>query len=151
MTPEDHHALTDLTARYALAVDERRLDDAAGLFTEDGTLLMPDPPEHLGPTVQHVGPAAISRGLGAVTAMLRTFHAIVGAVREPGEHPDEARGTVSCVAHHLSHRPDGAVGDLVWYLRYADTYRRTTGGWLIARRAINMEFVQNARVLTHRE
>lgn len=151
MTPEDHHALADLAARYALAVDERRLADAAELFTEDGTLLMPDPPAHLGPTTGHSGRAAIGHALGAVTAVPRTFHAIVGAVREPGAHPDAAVGTVSCAAHHLSQRPDGAVGDLVWYLRYTDTYQRTTDGWRIAHRAIDIDFVQNARVLTHRE
>ena len=39
LSPGDRLEITHLAARYALAVDERRLDDVAALFTEDGVLV----------------------------------------------------------------------------------------------------------------
>ena len=119
--------LAQLVHRYAAAVD-----DGAGvgdLFTADGVLVVPDPPEVLDPVVEHVGRDAIQ---AATTGLPRTFHAVVGTVF------DADRGRIACVAHHVV-KPDL---DLVWHVRYADRYARVDGQWLIARRELTIDLVE---------
>ncbi len=76
-----------------------------------------------------------------------THHGVSGAHYEV--HGDTATGEVVGVAHHLGagsgeSAPDGdAPGtDTIWYLRYADTYRRTDDGWRIARRALSLRGIE---------
>jgi hypothetical protein len=144
LDPADRLELTELVARYALGVDERRLDDVAGLFTQDGVLVLPEPPRSLGPVHVREGRAAVRAALDAVTRLPQTFHALAGTVLEPAG-TDAATGTVACTAHHLS-ASDDAVGDRVWHLRYSDTYRRTAEGWRFARRELSIAFVERRRV-----
>src|SRR5690606_32219407 len=51
----DRVELADLVARYALHVDRRDLAALAGLFTDDAVLVLPDPPERMGPVLVHRG------------------------------------------------------------------------------------------------
>lgn len=118
--------LSQLVHRYAASVDDGT--GVGALFTEDGTLVVPDPPG-LDPTVEHAGRAAIQ---AATTGLPPTFHAIVGEVY------DGTRGRIKCVAHHVI--ADGL--DLVWHLRYADDYRQVDGAWLIARRELSIDLVE---------
>ncbi|MGY1814530.1 nuclear transport factor 2 family protein [Blastococcus sp. SYSU D00820] len=141
VAPEVRAALCDLTARYALAVDRRELDTVVALFTEDGVLVLPDPPASLAPVTAHEGRAAIRAAMSAVAAVPQTFHAVVGEVHDAGGDDDTATGTVACEAHHLSRGRSGEVTDLVWQLRYADTYRRTPQGWRFARRELHVATV----------
>jgi hypothetical protein len=123
--------LSQLVHRYAA-----RVDDGLGvgeLFTPEGVLVVPDPPDVLDPVVEHVGRDAIQ---AATTGLPRTFHAIVGEVY------DGDRGRIACVAHHVI----GPTTDLVWHLRYADTYAQVDGRWLIARRELSLDLVET-RVL----
>jgi ketosteroid isomerase-like protein len=143
LTTDDRVALTDLVHRYAAYVDARDLGAATSLFTHDGILSTPDPPEHLGPVQDHVGHGAIHEALATVASVERTFHEVVGVVL--GEDADEARGSVACVAHHLVAHDEGTT-DHVWHLRYDDTYRRTTDGWLLARRALHVAFLEARKV-----
>lgn len=119
--------LSQLVHRYALTVDEG--GDVAALFTEDGVLVAPDPPDVLVPTIEHVGRPAITR---AMTGLPKTFHAIVGEVY------DGTKGRIACVAHHVI-APDK---DLVWHLRYADDYTQVDRTWLIARRELTIDLVE---------
>ncbi|MCU1603388.1 MAG: hypothetical protein JWO22_4097 [Frankiales bacterium] len=119
--------LSQLVHRYALWVDEG--GPVASLFTEDGVLVSPDPPGSLLPVVEHVGRDAIS---AAMTGLPKTFHAVVGEVYEG------ASGRIACVAHHAI-APDR---DLVWHLRYADSYEQDEDRWLIARRELTIELVE---------
>lgn len=119
--------LHQLVHRYAA-----RVDDGLGvgaLFTAEGVLVVPDPPEVLEPVVEHVGREAIQ---AATTGLPPTFHAIVGTVF------DGHRGRIACVAHHVV-KPDL---DLVWHLRYEDSYARVDGAWLIARRELSIDLVE---------
>ncbi|MFN2537313.1 MAG: nuclear transport factor 2 family protein, partial [Mycobacteriales bacterium] len=86
--------LSQLVHRYALAIDSRQ--SVVPLFTADGALVVPDPPQVLDPVIEHVGPAAIA---AATSGLPRTFHAIVGEVFSTGA--DGARGRIACVAHHV--------------------------------------------------
>lgn len=142
LTLQDRLDLQDLVQRYAHRVDGREFAGVAELFTPAAVLVAPDPPDRLGPTRELHGPAAIAAELSQLTGFETTSHALLGHVLEPGEDPDTARGHVRCEAHHVSTHPrDGSVRDLVWLLRYADTYRRTDAGWRFARREITVDVV----------
>jgi hypothetical protein len=131
--------LRALSVGYASAVD--RLDGPAfaALFTPDGELWVPGGGGDRTPTTCRAGTEALTK----IPSGLRRYHATyhrVGATdyRVDG---DEATGEVHGVAHHLG---DGA--DTVWYLRYADDYRRTDGRWRIARRVLHLDSVEQRPV-----
>ena len=126
--------MRDLAHRYAAAVDDRDFPAVAGLFAPDGVLAVPRPPRALDPVVEHVGPDGVLEAMAALTAVPRTFHAVVGAVY------DGTRGRIACVAHHVL--PGDPVTDLVWNLRYLDDYVETPGGWLFARREVHVDLVE---------
>jgi SnoaL-like domain len=145
----DRIALADLVHAYAAAVDDRRFDDAAELFSATGDLVLPDPPQFLEPIRHHAGRAAIRTGLASVAAVPRTEHAIVGEVYWPGGTVDEAHGRITCVAHHWSRRGserDGEFTDLVWHVRYNDRYVRTESGWRVAARALTINAIETRQV-----
>ena len=148
MTPSERSALADLVHRYAAAVDDRRFSDAVHLFTADAELVVPDPPRTLDPVTHHRGLTAIRAAVGAVAAVDRTEHAIVGEVYTASGR-DRARGRVACVAHHWSRGDrDGSeqVSDVVWHLRYDDEYLRADQNWLFARRTLTITAIETRRV-----
>lgn len=148
MTLPDRLAIADLVHRYAAALDDRRFDDAVELFTDSAELVVPDPPRSLDPVIRHLGRQAIRVAVAAVAAVDRTEHAIVGEVYT-ASGPDQARGRVTCVAHHWSHtgqHADEQAGDLVWHLRYDDEYVRTGQQWLFRRRALTINAIETRRV-----
>jgi ketosteroid isomerase-like protein len=138
-------ALDDLVATYALSVDDREFDTLAALFTEDAELALPDPPRRLDAVHTHRGRDAVLRAVTAVAAVPRTLHLLGGQVYRPGPAPDLVLGRIAGSAHHLTPGPDGTT-DLVWQLRYTDTYRRAGGGWLIARRAVDIQWIETRPV-----
>lgn len=142
---EDRLALLDLVHRYAALVDDRDPAGAAALFTDDGVLARADPPRQLGPVHEEVGPTAIEAALGALRDVPLTVHEVVGTVLDPGPDPDIARGRVACAAHHLLPGERGST-DLVWHLRYLDTYRRTPAGWRIQRRELHIDLIETRPV-----
>ena len=123
--------LSQLVHRYAAAIDDGR--SVVPLFTPEGVLVTPDPPDVLDPVIEHVGPDAIA---AATSGLPRTFHAIVGEVYE-GDRASP-HGRIKCVAHHVI-APDK---DLVWHLRYLDDYRQIEGAWLIARRELSIDLIE---------
>ncbi|MFI1918259.1 nuclear transport factor 2 family protein [Nocardia sp. NPDC020380] len=145
ITTEIRCALDDLVAGYALAVDSRDFTAAAALFTMDAELLLPDPPRNLDPSQSHRGRAAIATALSAVGNVERTLHVLGGQVYRAGDTPDMVTGHIAGTAHHLI---SGAEGhrDLVWQLRYQDTYRHVDDGWLIARRTLTIQWIETRPV-----
>ena len=140
MTPEDRAALSDLVHRYALHVDRREFERVAALFTADGVLATAQPPKHLDPMTEHVGPEGVLEAMAGLALVPRTFHAIVGEVYDAGS------GAIACIAHHVL--PD--VGNVVWHLRYADSYCRTEQGWLFDRREVHVDLVETRPLPTFR-
>jgi 3-phenylpropionate/cinnamic acid dioxygenase small subunit len=139
----DRLALSDLVHRYAAGMDDRRFEEVVALFANDATLSVPDPPRFLEATAVHRGLAEIERAIGAVTAAVRTHHAIVGEVYTT--EPDGARGRISCIAHHWT-RHDDEVTDVVWHLRYDDEYVRTEIGWRFRGRALTIDAIETRPV-----
>src|SRR5919197_1181376 len=104
-------ALTDLVHAYAAAIDDRRFDDAAELFTDTAQLKLPEPPESLEPIRDHAGRDAIRSALDQVAAVPRTEHEIIGEVYS-ADTANGATGRVACIAHHWS-PPGDEFTDLI--------------------------------------
>lgn len=137
----DRLALSDLVHRYAAGVDDNDLDGVVGLFTADGELVLPDPPEVLTAVHSHRGALALRSALAAATRVGRTQHSIGSEVYRAGGTADTAHGRIAAQAHHWSRRADG-ITDLVWYLLYDDDYVRADSGWLLARRRLVIDAIE---------
>lgn len=137
----DRLDLSDLVHRYAAHVDARRFDDVAELFTATAQLTVPKPPESLGPSIRHEGRAGVRAAMASLGSVIRTFHAIVGEVYTDAKQDGTATGSIAGVAHHWI-ESDGKIIDVVWYLRYADEYRRTDTGWRIALRSLSIDALE---------
>jgi ketosteroid isomerase-like protein len=129
--------------RYALAVDERRAADVAALFCEDGLLVVPRPPASLAPVAERRGRGAIEEAMTGLSRYPATLHAVVGHVVDVAG--DEAEGTTSCLAHHVT-GPPRARRDVVWSIHYRDSYRREAAGWRIATRHLHLRWIEDRPV-----
>lgn len=145
LTAGDRIDLRDLVARYALHADRRDLDALADLFAPAAALVLPDPPADLGPVRTHTGRDAIVRALATLRAVPVTSHELAGEVFDAGDEPDTASGHVTCVAHHITEH-DGRLTDLAWHLHYTDAYTRRDGTWRIARRALQIDWIETRPV-----
>jgi SnoaL-like domain len=141
----DRVALADLVHLYASAIDDRRFDDVVELFTDTAELRLPDPPRSLEPVRRYHGHDGVREAIGAVGAVTRTEHAIVGEVYATADDPDYALGRITCIAHHWSVSGD-QITDLVWHLRYDDEYLRTRAGWRIHGRALSINAIETRPV-----
>lgn len=145
LAAHDRLAVADLVHLYASAVDDRRFDDVAELFTETAELRLPDPPRSLEPVRRHHGRDGVRAAMAALASVSRTEHAIVGEVYAAGDQAGYALGRITCVAHHWT-IADGEVTDLVWHLRYDDEYMRTRVGWRIHGRALTINAIETRPV-----
>lgn len=137
----DRLDLSDLVHRYAAYVDARRFGDVAELFTATAQLSVPKPPESLAPSVRYDDQAGVRTAMAALSAVVRTHHAIAGEVYTEAPGADTATGAIAGVAHHWTEN-DGQITDVIWYLRYTDEYRRTEVGWRIALRALSIDAIE---------
>lgn len=141
LSVSDRLDLSALVNRYAATVDDRDIEAVVGLFTGDGELALPEPPDVLTPARSHRGPAEIRAALAAVTSVGRTHHSIDSEVYIAGSNTDVAHGRIAATAHHWSRRSDG-ITDVVWYLRYDDEYQRAASSWLLTRRALTIDAIE---------
>ncbi|WP_016905677.1 nuclear transport factor 2 family protein [Streptomyces xiaopingdaonensis] len=145
LAPADRLDLADLVARYAAYVDDRRVEEAAALFTRDATLALPAPPARLAPEVTRTGRAEIVSALREAAAFPLTRHTVQGELFNAQSSSDagaRAAGRVLCTAHHLRRRTSGALTDLVWQLQYTDNYLREEEGWRITRREVRIDWIE---------
>lgn len=136
----DRLALADLVHLYAAAVDDRRFDDVAQLFTETAELRLPDPPRMLTPVRHLHGRDGVRAAMATLSDVERTEHAIVGEVYAETADRAYALGRITCIAHHWS-VADREVTDVVWHLRYDDEYQHTPAGWRIHGRALTVNAI----------
>lgn len=141
---DDRADLHDLINRYALLVDLADYVGVTELFTPDGCLVAPAPPENLCPVRRILGRDDLEEELRRLEYFGMTFHALAGHVLE-ATGAERARGRVNCVAHHVLTAGKNTE-DLVWHLRYDDVYVRTPERWLIEQRAITIELVETRPV-----
>ncbi len=145
LSVSDRLALADLVHGYAACIDDRHFADAVALFHDDAVLVAPDPPSTLEPTIRRQGRDAIRAALAAVEAVARTEHEIVGEVFSTGGDDRSARGRITCVAHHWT-EADGQITDVVWHLRYDDTYTRADHGWQFLERVLTINAIETRPV-----
>lgn len=145
LTPNDRIMIRELVERYAQLVDSRDFTRVGNLFAPDAELELPDPPTQLVPVRVVSGRHAITQELTRLEQFATTFHAVCGQTIDPGDTPDVASGIVNCVAHH-AWADESGHRDLVWHLRYRDSYQRSESGWLLARRAIRIELIEKRPV-----
>lgn len=154
---QDREELLDLIHRYACHADNKEIVDLAGLFTEDGVLMVPDPPRTLLPESKFKGRQQIADRCAALRTITATMHAIVGhtfftidasARGSNDPHVEETellRGSVSCIANHVRTRNSGEHVNTVWYLIYDDVYRRVGGRWYIQERRARIKWIEEHR------
>jgi len=143
--------LVSLSTAYAAAADARDGERFAALFVEEGELVVPKVPTDLGPVVVRRGHAELRQVPDGLRRYDRTFHQVSN--HQITVEGDRADGVVQCTAHHASARssddptqgPEGT--DLVWFIRYRDTYRRTDTGWRFARRILDLQWVEEHPIL----
>jgi hypothetical protein len=137
----DIQEIRDLGLRYAQGLDRGDGEAFSSLFVEDGVL---------------DGSGFYNRGwrqLSEVPARLagkwfRTFHAVhnhlVAIVS------DSASGEVYSTAHHLRRDPDGGFTDYVMFIRYQDTYARTSAGWRFVHREVGVAWTETRPAALHK-
>lgn len=143
--------LVSLSTAYAAAADARDGERFAALFVEEGELVVPKVPTDLRPVVVRRGHAELRQVPDGLRRYDRTFHQVSN--HQITVEGDRADGVVQCTAHHASARssddptqgPEGT--DLVWFIRYRDTYRRTDTGWRFARRILDLQWVEEHPIL----
>jgi hypothetical protein len=140
--------LLALSVGYAEAADDRDGARFAALFTDDGQLVVPVPPDQLDPVKTLAGAEVLRSVPSGLAGYEWTLHQVVDhlfALPVPGGDPATAAGRVEGVAHHVraTGDPPGPAGtDTVWYLTYLDRYRRVDHRWRIARRELYLHRVE---------
>lgn len=106
---------------------------------------MPEPPSRFDPVSVHTGHEGIRAALAKLQAFPLTEHAVLGSVFDGGVEQDTASGRIACVAHHLTERAEGELGDIVWHLHYADQYRVVAGSWYFTRREVHLDWIETRK------
>ena len=127
-TELDVEQIRRLTHEYSWAIDNSRLEDLVGLFTESAVFDMRGfgaPAALEGHEALRAGFAALIDGLsGCVHLMMNHLIDVAG---------DTATGTVNCHAFVLD--KDGNRAENLPL--YTDTYLRTSQGWKFSSRVVN--------------
>jgi uncharacterized protein (TIGR02246 family) len=143
--------LRHLSTEYAAAADERDGRRFAGVFTPDGELVVLRPQDRHRPVSTRSGRDQLAESTDALSRYARTFHQISNHRYRIGD--GEAWGEVLCTAHHALATPGGseagaATGtDVVWVIRYRDTYRDTGPAWRIARRELHLQWIEERPIV----
>jgi uncharacterized protein (TIGR02246 family) len=143
--------LRHLSTEYAAAADERDGQRFAGVFTPDGELVVLRPQDQHHPVSTRSGRDQLAESTDALSRYARTFHQLSNHRYRIGD--GEAWGEVLCTAHHASATPGGSDPgatpgtDVVWVIRYRDTYRDTGPAWRIARRELHLQWVEERPIV----
>jgi ketosteroid isomerase-like protein len=137
MTAAESRELHELVEHYAQAVDRADGAAVAALFAEDGVLALWMDPGSTKQTGEMVGPkqvATVGDGLRRYVATHHTISSHTSVI--DGMH---ATGETLCTAHHVE-KAGGKQQDRVLYLRYSDSFTRTTEGWRFSRREVRVQW-----------
>jgi hypothetical protein len=136
--------IQELVARYCFTIDDRDLEGAARLFTDDAVV------RSLDGVMNATGIAAIIDQYRHRFEVLGVSNHVVHQVQIDMVSEDEARGRVSS---HAELWRNGRM--MITALQYADRYRRTREGWRFAERVLSFLYYipveQYARILGERD
>ncbi|GCE36495.1 hypothetical protein Rhow_001861 [Rhodococcus wratislaviensis] len=137
-------ALTELTARYARAVDRREAATLAALFDPDATFVLPPALTGTGaPTELRGSDLLASAVVDAVTHLHSTRHVVHQQVLDVDG--STASGETYCTAHHVYSGRNGFRDNRI-ALRYNDRYVLGDSGWRFARRELIVDFSEDVPV-----
>ena len=143
MTAAESRELHELVERYAQAVDRADGAAVAALFAEAGVLALWMDPGSDRQTGEMVGAEQIAGVGNSLEKYVATHHTISSHTSTvDGRH---ASGETLCTAHHVE-ETGGTRQDRVLYLRYLDTFTRTTDGWRFARRELYVQWASTLPV-----
>ncbi|MFC9554457.1 nuclear transport factor 2 family protein [Rhodococcus sp. NPDC056960] len=137
-------ALTELTARYARAVDRREAATLAALFDTDATFVLPPALTGTGASSELRGNAVLA---GAVVDAVSHLHSTRHVVHQQVIDVDEstASGETYCTAHHVYSGRNGYRDNRI-ALRYRDRYVLGDAGWRFVRRELIVDFSEDVPV-----
>ena len=143
MTEAERRELHELVERYAQGVDRADGAAVAALFTADGVLATWMDPATGEPTGERVGRDAIEEALSGLSRYVATHHTI--SSHSSTVEGATATGETLCTAHHVSEQK-GKRSDRVLYIRYADSFTRTSSAWLFSRREVHVQWASTLPV-----
>jgi ketosteroid isomerase-like protein len=143
VTAAEHRELHELVERYAQAADHADGAALAALFTEDGALATWMDPSTEASTGEHQGREAIAAAVDGMSRYVATHHTISShSASVEGLH---ATGETFCTAHHVE-KHGRTKQDRVLYIRYVDTFVRTSAAWLFSGRVVHVQWVSTLPV-----
>lgn len=128
----DEREIARLVHNYAKGCDTRNGELFAAQFTEDAVLEL-------------AGRETVGRErLAKIPSMLNQYHLTYHMVHNVliDVTGDTATGEVYSASHHLNPIQREMFSDRVMYITYRDNYVRTQAGWKIARRLVDVQFVE---------
>jgi uncharacterized protein (TIGR02246 family) len=143
MTEAERRELHELVERYAQAVDRADGKAVAELFTEDGVLATWMDPATKKSTGEQRGRQAIATAVSGLDRYVATHHTI--SSHSATVDGAQASGETLCTAHHVTEER-GKKKDRVLYIRYLDTFVRTSGPWLFSRREVHVQWASTLPV-----
>jgi hypothetical protein len=139
----DQLELRQIAADYARGVDVPDGELVADLFLPDGVLRI----GHRGkaePFSERVGREAIATAMAGLTRYETTLHVIANQYIDISG--DSATGETYCLAHHIREVEGKGPMNYVMGIRYLDQYSRTSEGWKIAVRELQVDFTEDRPV-----
>jgi hypothetical protein len=128
----DEREIGRLIANYARGCDTRNGALFADQFIEDGVLELAGR--------ETVGKDRLAKIPQMLNAYLLTYHMVHNVLVEVSG--DTATGEVYSASHHLRPIEKTAFSDRVMYITYRDNYVRSAQGWKIARRFVDVQFIE---------
>ena len=125
---EDLREIQELRFRYHIAVNERRLDDIASLFCEDGEA--------------HFGEMGVARGRPAISDLYRTLVGDSPFIKQfIHNHVVEVAGDRATGLSYLDARTVRDGESILVAARFDDQYLREGGNWLFRELRLTPFFV----------
>ena len=128
----DEREIGRLISNYARGCDTRNGELFAAQFTEDGVLELA--------TRETVGQHRLSKRPSMLDQYHLTYHMVHNVLIDVTG--DTATGEVYSASHHLNPIQREMFSDRVMYITYRDNYVRTGQGWKIARRLVDVQFIE---------
>ena len=142
----DRLAIRELVDLYARAADRVDGAGAAALFTPMGVLRIFERGTEA-PVRERIGREEISTAFAGLSRYEVRLHVVANHLVELDG--DIATGETYCLAHHVRSIGEGVnshLSDYVMAIRYLDTFERTSEGWRIAQRHLQLEFTEERPV-----
>lgn len=132
----DEREIGRLIHNYAKGCDTRNGELFAAQFTEDAVLELAGR--------ETAGRERLAKIPEMLKAYQLTYHMVHNVLIDV--QGDTATGEVYSASHHLRPIEKSALSDRVMYITYRDKYVRTAEGWKIARRLVDVQFIEYGTV-----